>query len=96
MYFSALAVIIGFAVRYVGKSQFTTTPLDYLVIFIALASGILLNEIPGRTDLGYMAIKLIILFYGCELVTMHTKRAWNMLNISTVAVLVMLSARGLF
>jgi UDP-GlcNAc:undecaprenyl-phosphate GlcNAc-1-phosphate transferase len=95
VYFSALAVIIGFAVRYVGKSEFTTTPLDYLVIFIALVSGILLNEIPGRTDLGLMAIKLIILFYGCELVTMHMKRAWNILNVSTVVALALLSVRGL-
>lgn len=94
-YFIVLAVVIGFSVRYAGKNQFTTTPMDYLVIFIVLLAGILLRQLPEKIDIGPMAIMLIILFYGCEFVTMHMKRAWNILNISTVASLVLLSVKGL-
>lgn len=95
VYFIVMAAFIGFAVRYAGKTQFTTTPMDYLVICTAVFAGILLQKLPEKIDIGPMAIKLIILFYGCEIATMHARRTWNTLNIASMAALVLFSVKGL-
>lgn len=96
VYFFLLALGIGLAVRYAGEFKFRTTPMDYLVIFVVILASILLYKQPEQADLGYMAVKLIILFYGCELIITRMKSQWNMLNISTLLTLSVLAVRGLY
>jgi UDP-GlcNAc:undecaprenyl-phosphate GlcNAc-1-phosphate transferase len=94
-YFVGLAMAIGITIRYSNKSDFRTTPLDYLVIVIILFAGYLLNNLPQKASLGSMAVKLVILFYGCELIFSQIKKRWHILNISMVATLTVLAVRGL-
>jgi UDP-GlcNAc:undecaprenyl-phosphate GlcNAc-1-phosphate transferase len=94
-YFVGLALAIGITIRYSNKSDFRTTPLDYLVIVIILFAGFLLNNLPQKASLGSMAVKLVILFYGCELIFSQIKKRWHILNISMVATLTVFAVRGL-
>jgi UDP-GlcNAc:undecaprenyl-phosphate GlcNAc-1-phosphate transferase len=94
-YFVGLALAIGITIRYGNKSDFRTTPLDYLVIVTILFAGYLLNNLPEKASLGSMAVKLVILFYGCELLFSQMRRKWHVLNIATVATLAVLALRAL-
>ncbi|HYA20641.1 MAG TPA: MraY family glycosyltransferase [Burkholderiales bacterium] len=95
VYFVLVAVATGIIIRYDTKAEFRTTPLDYLVIFVVLFAGFLLYNLPEKADLGLMAIKLVVLFYGCELIYARTQRKkWYVLSVSTLGSLLLLAARG--
>lgn len=94
-YFAVLALAIGLAVRYSGAIEFRTTPMDYLVILIVLSVGLLTNNSAHRAYIGAMAIKLVIVFYGCELIISRVTSRWNLLTLSSLATLIILGARGL-
>jgi UDP-GlcNAc:undecaprenyl-phosphate GlcNAc-1-phosphate transferase len=94
-YFAGLALAIGIAIRYGNKSDFRTTPLDYLVVVTVLFAGYLLSNLPEKTHVGSMAVKLVILFYGCELLFSQMQRRWHVLNVSTAVTLAVLAVRGL-
>lgn len=95
VYFVILAFAIGLAVRYsADKIKFRATPMDYLVILVVLFSGIVLHTLPEKTDTGVMAVKLVVIFYGCELIISHMRSRWNALNLSALFALVVFAARG--
>jgi UDP-GlcNAc:undecaprenyl-phosphate GlcNAc-1-phosphate transferase len=94
-FFVALAVAVALAVRYSGQLEFRTTPTDYLMIFVVLFVGFWLHNLPEKAEIGIIAAKLIVLFYGCEFIITHAQRKWNALNISAVVSLSVLALRGL-
>jgi UDP-GlcNAc:undecaprenyl-phosphate GlcNAc-1-phosphate transferase len=94
-YFVGLAIAVAICIRYDNKSGFKTTPLDYLVIVVVLLAGYLLDSLPEKIYLGSMAVKLVILFYGCELLFSRTQRRWHLLNGSSIVALAVLAVRGL-
>ncbi len=96
IFFVALAVAIGLAVRYSGQEQFKTTPMDYLVIIVVLFAGVLLQNMPDKSEIGVMAAKLIVLFYGCEFIVNRAQSRLYILNLSVFASLIVLALRGLF
>ncbi len=95
VYFIVLAAAIGLAVRYTKHVDFKTTPMDYLVLFVVLSVGILTHDSRQQAELGAMAMKLVVVFYGCELITSRMKSRWNLLNMSSFATLLLLGLRGL-
>ena len=95
IYFAAILLAVGLSVRYSRQVDFKTTPMDYLIVFIVLFASALLLKQPGQSDLGSLAIKLIILFYGCELLITRMQSRWNTLNLSTLATLSLLAVRGI-
>jgi len=94
-YFVTLAVALGLAVRYSGQIEFRTTPTDYLMIFVVLFAGFWLHNLPEEAEIGIIAAKLIVLFYGCEFIITRAQRRWNALNLSAVVSLSVLALRGL-
>jgi len=95
IYFVTLAVAVGLAVRYSGQMDFRTTPTDYLMLFIVLFAGFWLHSLPEKAEIGIIAAKLIVLFYGCEFIIAYASRKWNALNLSAVVALSVLAVRGL-
>jgi UDP-GlcNAc:undecaprenyl-phosphate GlcNAc-1-phosphate transferase len=95
VYFVILAVAVGLVIRYGKENKFKTTPMDYLVILIVVLAGILLHSVPNVAAIGLMAVKLIIVFYGCEIIITHSKGRWSMLNISSLLTLSALAIRGM-
>ncbi len=94
-YFGILIAAIGLAIRYGGKSDFRTTPMDYLVIIIALAASFVMQNTPEMVEVGLMAAKLIVVFYACELIVRCVRHKWNALNMATFVTLAVLAYRGL-
>ncbi|BAU48026.1 glycosyl transferase [Sulfurifustis variabilis] len=93
-FFALLAVAIGMAMRY-AESDFRTTPMDFLILFLVLSVGFLAEQELVQTQLGIMLVKLVIVFYGCELVLSRLGPKWNPLNLSALSALGILGFRGL-
>lgn len=95
VYFVLLAAAIGITIRYGSKGEFKTTPMDYLVIFVVLFAGFLLHNLPEKADLGAMAVKLMIIFYGSELIITRMRKLVHFLTFATLATLMIFAVRGL-
>lgn len=95
-YFAILAITIGIMVRYGHKkTEFKATPMDYLVIFIVLFAGFLLHNLPEKTYLGFMVVKLVIIFYGCELIFMYARGKQYLFNFLVLLSLSTIALKGL-
>lgn len=93
-YFGFLAVAIGFAMRF-GASDFRTTPMDFLILFFVLSVGFLMQQELVPNVVGVMLIKLVIVFYACELVLSRLNARLNPLSMSALTTLGILGLRGL-
>lgn len=94
VYFTILVLAIGLAIRYGEKSSFKTTPMDYLILIVLFGSFVLHN-MTNKVEIELIAAKLIVVFYGCELIVSRMRSKFNALNISAVVALAMLAYRGL-
>lgn len=94
-YFAVLAFVIGIIIRYGNIAEFKTTPLDYLVIFIVLFAGFLLQKLPDKAFLGPMAVKLVILFYSCEIIFTRTAIKWYVFSVPVFLSLSIIAARAI-
>lgn len=90
-----IAIVIGF--RFSRSGNFNGTPMDFLIIFIVLVVSNLpdlhLLELSG-VDSGMSIVKLIILFYGMELILTHIGRRWNIMRWMIFVPLAVLALRG--
>ena len=91
-----LAISVWLAARYASDTDFRVSPMDFLVIFIVLAVGIISRDHLHEELLGNMVVKLVVVFYGCEIIYAKLTRKWNSLNVSTLITLSILGARSLF
>jgi UDP-GlcNAc:undecaprenyl-phosphate GlcNAc-1-phosphate transferase len=62
-----MAVLVLSAIYTRGRDAFETTPLDYLIAFAALVSLALPDLWLGEARFGALAVKLVVWFFGVEL-----------------------------
>jgi UDP-GlcNAc:undecaprenyl-phosphate GlcNAc-1-phosphate transferase len=65
--FGAMAVMVLLSMRFDSQSRFQTTPLDYLMVCLALIFPFLPELQTDTSALGLFAAKLIVLFFSFEL-----------------------------
>lgn len=66
-FFIVVAVMVLLSLRFNRENRFQTTPLDYLMVFLAVTFP-LLPEVSARiSHLGVFAAKLLVLFFSFEL-----------------------------
>jgi UDP-GlcNAc:undecaprenyl-phosphate GlcNAc-1-phosphate transferase len=65
--FGAMAVMVLLSMRFHSQSRFQTTPLDYLVVFLAVILPFLPEVRMDTSAIGLFAAKLIVLFFSFEL-----------------------------
>ena len=94
-YYVVLATTIGLAARFATDIKFKINPLDYLLIFMVISVGVFSRNHVEHADFGAIVAKLVILFYGCELIIAHMKSRWHYLNIGTLITLVMLASKDM-
>jgi UDP-GlcNAc:undecaprenyl-phosphate GlcNAc-1-phosphate transferase len=87
----AAAVAIGF--RF-SKERFRITPMDFLVIVVALVVPNLPDVKLHADHVGMGVAMLIILFYGMELVLNNIWRQWDVMRLTTYITLAVLGLRG--
>jgi UDP-GlcNAc:undecaprenyl-phosphate GlcNAc-1-phosphate transferase len=67
LWFGAMAVLVVLALRFARENRFETTPLDYLMVFLALVIPSLPEMRVGDTPVNLLIAKLIVLFFAYEL-----------------------------
>ena len=67
MLFGTIAVMVLLCMRFDGQSRFQTTPLDYLMVFLAVIFPFLPEVSTDISAFGLFAAKLIVLFFSFEL-----------------------------
>ena len=65
--FGAMAVMVLLCMRFDSQSRFQTTPLDYLMVCLAVIFPLLPEVRTDISALGLLAAKLIVLFFAFEL-----------------------------
>jgi len=65
--FCAMAVMVLLSMRFDSQSRFQTTPLDYLMVFLAVILPFLPEVSKDMPALGLFSAELIILFFSYEL-----------------------------
>lgn len=65
--FGAMAVMVLLSMRFDSQSRFQTTPLDYLMVVLALIFPFLPEVSMDTSAFGLFAAKLIVLFFSFEL-----------------------------
>ena len=65
--FGAIAVMVLLCMRFDSQNRFQTTPLDYLMVFLAVVFPFLPEVSTDISSLGLFAAKLIVLYFSFEL-----------------------------
>jgi UDP-GlcNAc:undecaprenyl-phosphate/decaprenyl-phosphate GlcNAc-1-phosphate transferase len=89
-----LSIIIRF--RLASDRRFRVTPLDVLVIFIAIAIPNLPGSIATSATLGESVMKLIVLLYAVEALLGAAARWWRVPSLSALLFLGACALRGVF
>jgi UDP-GlcNAc:undecaprenyl-phosphate GlcNAc-1-phosphate transferase len=95
VFYYVLAMAVAVGIRFSKPANFQATPLDYLVILIAVIVPNLPEFSADDSHLGELALKLIVLFYGSEMVISLKRGNWDMLRVGTISSLLVLGFRGL-
>lgn len=75
--------------------RFWVTPLDFLIIFIALVVPNLPDQFIHRQNLGFLAVELIVFLFGYEVLMTELRGKFDALTVSTLAGLAIVAIRGI-
>jgi UDP-GlcNAc:undecaprenyl-phosphate GlcNAc-1-phosphate transferase len=92
-YFGLLSLALLVSYRFARNRNFTVTPTDFLIIFIALAAPTLSGSVLPEGGVGTLVIKVLVLFYAAELVISHAGRHTWVLRAGVLGVLALLVVR---
>lgn len=67
MFFITVAIMVLLTLRFNEASRFRTTPLDYLMVFLAITFPLLPEVNADLSHIGTFAAKLMVLFFSFEL-----------------------------
>jgi UDP-GlcNAc:undecaprenyl-phosphate/decaprenyl-phosphate GlcNAc-1-phosphate transferase len=65
--FGVMAVMVVLSMRFDSRSRFQTTPLDYLIVCLAVIFPFFPEVRADISAFGFFAAKLIVLFFSFEL-----------------------------
>ena len=95
MYFIVMTTLGFVAIKISSGNEFRITPLDYLVIALALLIEFLPGENAIRENIIWMIVQIIILFYACELLIQNMKDRRNRFSGTIILALGLIAYRGL-
>jgi len=91
--FAALVVAVAIGFRF-SKERFRITPMDFLVVLVALVVPNVPDITIGEAQAGLAVAMLIILYYSIELVLNNIGRRWDLMRLTTYLTLAILGVRG--
>jgi UDP-GlcNAc:undecaprenyl-phosphate GlcNAc-1-phosphate transferase len=94
--FGVLALFTFLTLKFTRRTHgFEITPMHFLIIFIALVVPNLPEIMIERQYLGLIATKMIVLFFGYEVLTGELRGNTNKLWLGVIAVMGVVAVRGL-
>lgn len=94
IFFGCLVAAIALSIRLEEVREFHVTPMDYLVTLAVLGTAVLAKSEIVDTRVMAIALKTIIMFYGCEVILTSMKNRWNVFTVAVLASLLIISVRG--
>ncbi len=95
MFFITISLVSFITVRISVKDQFQITPLDYLVVIMAVVVSTVPGIEHGSASMVWMVVQMIILFYACEMIIQNMKSQLNSLTGAVGLALSLIAFRGL-
>ena len=96
LYFGLIAVTAFVVLRVTPGDRFRITPLDYLVLIIALIIGLVPDTGEASSNITWMGLQMIILFYACELIIQRREQYLRgQFNGALFIALLLITIRGL-
>ena len=95
IYFAILTISIVVAYRFAQPRQFSVTPADFLVIFLAVIAPGLIGSLVPHGDIMAIGAKTAILFYAVELIVSRVAGRELLLRGVVVIVLGILSLKSI-
>lgn len=94
VFFLALTVLLMLAIRFGVKQRFQTTPLDYLMVFLAFSIPFLPEMRVGDINLSLLTAKMIVMFLAIELMLQVLAERLAQFGLVSLWVLLVLGLRA--
>jgi UDP-GlcNAc:undecaprenyl-phosphate GlcNAc-1-phosphate transferase len=95
VFFGLIAIAVVLVARYRLAGTFSVTPMDFLVVLAMISIGVIPEDVRETYHLVPVIVKLVLLFYGAELILKTMKSRWSLLPLSSLAALGIMAVRGL-
>jgi UDP-GlcNAc:undecaprenyl-phosphate GlcNAc-1-phosphate transferase len=92
--FGILIFFVLMTLRFTRRSGFKTTPMDFLILFVALVVPNLPDEKIKNWQMGIVAAKIIALFFCYEVLKGELRLNTRRLAVTSVLALLIISIRG--
>jgi UDP-GlcNAc:undecaprenyl-phosphate GlcNAc-1-phosphate transferase len=92
--FGVLIVFVLLTLKFTRRKGFTTTPTDFLILFVALVVPYLPDERIRDWQMGLVAAKIVVLFFTYEVLKGELRMETKKLGIVGIMVLMIISFRG--
>lgn len=94
--FVLIAVFIVLTMKFTKRRKgFRTTPMDFLILFMVLAIPFVLGLKPEGVNVGFIAAKIIVLFFSFEVLIGELRGKLDRLAYWTIAALLIVGVRGM-
>lgn len=94
--FVLLIILVLITLRFSRREGFKSTPMDFLILFIAIIVPIIGgNESIRSSHMGLLAAKIIVFFFSYEVLIGELRGRLKSVGLSTLAVLAVIGVKGL-
>ena len=87
----ALAIIL--LIKFDDKAEFEVSPMDYLVAIVVIIAFTMFSLSPEKSDYGQYIVKLVLLFYGCELIAKRNIFGFKVVSVISLLTLSVIACR---
>jgi UDP-GlcNAc:undecaprenyl-phosphate GlcNAc-1-phosphate transferase len=94
--FGILIFFVLLTLKFTRRSGFKTTPMDFLILIIALVVPNLPDERIRHWQMGFVAAKIVVLFFTYEILKGEYRLNTKNLALTCTIALIIISLRGLF
>ena len=93
--FGGVALCVGLVIKYSAHDDFMTTPMDYLMVVAIGVSAVILNLEEAMHEYAILVIKLLIVFYACELILNKSRKFISEIGVSIIITHCILIYKGM-
>jgi len=94
IFYGVITAAVVLLIRINDTRSFQTTPMDYLVVLMVIMIGILTRLGAVDSVISALILKIVILFYGSEIILSRMHARWNVFTSSVLLSLAVLGYRG--
>jgi UDP-GlcNAc:undecaprenyl-phosphate GlcNAc-1-phosphate transferase len=92
--FGVLVVFVLLTLKFTRRKGFKPTPLDYLILFVALVVPYLPDGSIREWQMGLVAAKIVVLFFTYEVLKGELRMETKKIGVAAIIALMIISLRG--